>query len=488
MNKLNTTILLVFLSLFTTVFAQQGRFVGHWEGKLDAGIQKLTLIFHVRENGGVLTATMDSPDQKATGIPCQKIIINGDSVTIDMANLGIQFKGVLEDSLRLDGHFFQGGMDFPLLLTKTEHPTNTSKVETVVPHPQTPKPPFGYYSKEVVYKATLPSGLAIQYGATITMPDSAGHFPAVLLITGSGPQNRDGEIFGHKPFAVIADYLTKQGYLVMRVDDRGKGKTTGIFKNATTADFAQDVRNSLHYMRGLPQVDQKKVGLLGHSEGGIIAPMVAAEDHGIDFIILMAGPGIKIGKLMTLQNAAVNKTVPGDDSTRFYDSIKYAAIIDAALNYKDTAVVRHHIDLAVRKWINSFPATSPLHKNFSNEAVVKKMDDTYFNAFVVDPWFSYFLHLDPAVYLKKLHCKVLALNGTRDIQVIADPNLAGIKKALQQSGSPSFEVLKLEGLNHLFQKCQTCSVAEYGKLEQTIDPNALETIGAWLKKNVTGQK
>ncbi|MBA3829817.1 MAG: alpha/beta fold hydrolase [Taibaiella sp.] len=465
-------LLLVALCSFFIPAVAQNKYAGIWQGSISAGGKSVHLVFHIRSTDNKLTGTMDSPDQGVTGIACKAISEQDDSLYVDMTNMGIAYKGKLTDG-GIAGTWRQSGLVFPLELKKTDNPIELKR-------PQTPKQPYPYLSEDVLYENADKS---IQYGATITIPYGKGTYPAVLLITGSGPQNRDEELFGHKPFAVLADYLTRRGYIVMRVDDRGIGQTTGDMLNATTADFAKDVNRGIDYLKKRKEVNTKKIGLLGHSEGGLIAPMVASARKDVDFIILMAGPGVKITQLMEEQNAAILEGTDADGHVVMLYGKLYRGMENAILSAKDSTDARNRITLTFDSWKKSTPDSVVEKVGLNTEAArdeyVKLFVSTYNNK-----WFYYFLSTDPTRYLTKVTCKVLAINGSRDIQVLAKSNLAGIKESLLLAKNRNFTVQELPGLNHLFQECKTCRSTEYGVLEQTIAPKALEAIGNWMDKNV----
>lgn len=451
----------------------QTKFVGSWEGTIDVGAQ-LRLVFNITDNKGHLSGTMDSPDQKAVGIPCSKVTVRKDSLFVEIANIGGQYKGKRKDSVTIKGNWIQNGSKFPLELKRG----TTTMIRN---RPQEPKPPYPYNSEDVIYYNSDPS---IQFGATITIPKDTLRHPSLLLITGSGQENRDEELFGHKPFAVIADYLTRRGYVVLRVDDRGVGQTTGDVEHATSEDFAKDVTAGIDYLRTRPEVDTLHMGLLGHSEGGMIAPMVAGIRNDIQFIVLMAAPGVPITQLMEEQGSAVLKSMgTGTEAINKYVTL-YRALLKAVITAKDSADLRNNISDTVIHWIMVTPAdivmgTTGIHDDASREHFIDMFTSLYRNT-----WYRYFLAYDPQPYLKKLSCKVLALNGDKDIQVISKSNLEGIRQSLSQSKSKDYEIQELPGLNHLFQSCLNCTVMEYGELTETINPDVLKAIGEWLDKNV----
>lgn len=446
---------------------------GSWQGTLDVA-GGLRIVFHIKDNGNNgLIATADSPDQSAFGLKCDTTWVAAGLLTIEMHQLNASYTAKLVGDSALDGTFKQGA-EFPLVLKKT------TGAQVARKRPQEPKPPFPYKSEDVEYDN---ASRTLHYGATITIPEGKGPFPAALLITGSGPQNRDEEIMGHKTFAVLADALTRNGFVVLRVDDRGVGKSTGQFKDATSADFADDARASLQYLLSRPEVNKKKTGLIGHSEGGMIAPMLAASNKDIDFIILLAGPGIKIDSLMAEQNRAIfRQSAVSERSIDAYIAM-YRAAYKVILSASDTAGVGARIKNQLSQWA-SHTDSSVLKELKLNSPESR---DKIANAMVEDlqgKWYRYFMSFDPAPYLEALRCKVLALNGGKDIQVIPGSNLTGIESALKKSRSKTYTVKELPGLNHLFQTCKTCTVAEYGQLEETFSPVALEEINNWLNKNV----
>lgn len=446
---------------------------GSWQGTLNVA-GGLKIVFHIKDNGNNgLTATADSPDQSAFGLKCDTTWVAAGLLTIEMRQMNASFTAKLVGDSALDGTFKQGA-ELPLVLKRA------GAAPVVRKRPQEPQPPFPYKSEEVEYDNT---SLGLHYGATITIPPGKGPFPAVLLITGSGPQNRDEEITGHKPFAVLADALTRNGFVVLRVDDRGIGKSSGQFKDATSADFADDARTSLQYLLSRPEVNKKKTGLIGHSEGGMIAPMVAASSKDVDFIVLLAGPGIRIDSLMAEQNAAILRQA--GITTHAIDAYitMYKSACKAILSTNDSTATPIKVKGLIDQWAkNTDPAiltelglnAAESHEKIAN-GMVKELQGK---------WYRYFLAFDPAPYLKALHCKVLALNGGKDIQVVASSNLTGIESALKKSKSKIYTVKELPGLNHLFQTCKACTVAEYGQLEETFSPVALEEINNWLNKNV----
>ncbi|HEY2727832.1 MAG TPA: alpha/beta fold hydrolase, partial [Parafilimonas sp.] len=421
----------------------------------------------------------DSPDQNVSGIKCDNVEVNtgtNDTATLSftITKIKLSYTGKLINDSTLSGTFTQG-INVPLDL----HRTGVAYTAKNIIRPQTPKPPFPYKSQDVVY-----NGNGLQYGGTITIPQGDGKFPAVLLITGSGAQDRDETIFNHKPFAVIADALTRDGFVVLRVDDRGIGSSTGDFTTSTTADFVKDVNVSFDYLKSRPEVNDKTIGLLGHSEGAMIAPVVASQRKDVDFIVLLAAPGVKIIDLMTEQNAAVLRSTGVPDAAVENFKPVYKQVITAIINAPDSAAARLNTLQIVNDWYAKTD-TATLHVLGFDAPDSKEQYSKNMAAVFSSAWFRYFIQFDPQPYLSNLkNVKVLALNGSRDIQVLSQQNLPAVNAALKQGKTKNFETQELPGLNHLFQTCNKCTVQEYGELQETIAPVSLQTITNWLNKNV----
>ena len=469
-------ILLIVLICFSSVeaSAQNARNLeGRWKGIVRVG-SDIRLYFNFqRDSAGQWNASMDSPDQGAIGIPCSNLVMNNDSLSLDIPGAGAKYKGQWISDSAINGKWIQG-ISIVLNLKK-----NNDSV--ILNRPQTPKPPYPYTSEDLEYENQHKT---LHYGATLTTPLGNGPFPAVVLITGSGAQNRDEELVGHRPFAVIADYLSRHGVVVLRVDDRGVGKSSGNFDSANSADFAKDVSNSVDFLKTRQKVDLKKIGLIGHSEGGMIAPMVASQRKDIDFIILLAGPGEKIVDLMRDQNKAIlqSQGINKDAIASFAQF--YPIMVHSVIDAKDKAEARKNLKGALDDWKKSTPkshvlATTGISSDSTEQKFIGRTVEV-----MRGMWFSYFMKFDPAPYLEGLSCKVLALNGEKDIQVLPDPNLQGIEESLKKSKSKIFEVHKIPGLNHLFQDCKKCTIQEYGLLEETFSPAALDMIGNWIDRNV----
>lgn len=456
--------------IFTmSIIAQEKDLSGVWSGKLELpNTIKLTVVFNISMNSdGTFTSTLDSPDQGAKGIPTESTTVIGDSINISIPAIRGIYKGKIffEDN-KIEGKWYQGGMSLDLIVNKVD------KVEEVK-RPQEPKEPFPYNAEEVLFENEKDN---VTLAGTVTYPKEGNNFPAVVLITGSGGQNRNEELLGHKPFLVIADYLTRNGIAVLRFDDRGIAESTGNHESATSEDFAKDVLAAVEFLKERKEIDKSKIGLIGHSEGGLIAPIAAVNSNDVAFIILMAGPGIPGDSILVLQSELIQRAEGSPE-----DEIQ-----------KSLAVQRK-IYSAIKKIDDEKTLTESLNKIFIDE--LEKMTEeeksklgdpeVYKNMqmkILTSAWFKNFVKYNPIPTLEKVKCPVLAINGENDLQVPPKENLSAIETALKKAGNKNFETKLLPGLNHLFQTSSTGKVSEYGQIEETFSPMALETMLNWIKK------
>ncbi len=433
-----------------TAWAQD--MTGAWSAELNVQGTKLPLILHITENEGVLTSTLDSPKQGAKGLAIKETRFEDGQLTIDAPGLGLKYTGKLTGENTLEGTFSQGGMRLPLTFQRGD-----LTVSQELKRPQEPKSPYPYYTEEVTFKNEREGNLL---AGTLSAPDKNKAIPVLVMITGSGAQNRDEELFGHKPFLVIADHLAKQGIGTLRLDDRGVGDSEAGKVGATSEDFAGDISSAVNF---LSQKGYTHIGLIGHSEGGMIAPMVGGMNPKVKFMVLLAGPGIPITELMKLQTYEVSKAAGAPEV-----QARAAVEINDRLYRFINAYKGNELEAEVRAFIQK---EIPMMPEGQREATVQQ---------VANPWFRYFLAFDPDRYLSKVKVPVLALNGSLDVQVTSKENLEGIRTSLQRAGNTNFEVLEFEKLNHLFQTAQTGAVSEYSELEETIAPAVLSKIGAWV--------
>jgi pimeloyl-ACP methyl ester carboxylesterase len=446
---------------------------GFWEGKLrlTAGIE-LRLVLRVEKGkDGTLKAALASPDQGANNIPISMIELKGDALTFESKGIGAKYSGKkTKEGTGFDGQFTQGGLKLPLVLKKTD------KV-SVAPRPQTPKPPFPYRSEEVTYENKAGG---VKLAGTLTLPPGRGPFPAVIMITGSGAQDRDETIFAHRPFFVIADSLTRRGIAVLRVDDRGVGGSTGSGSDSTSEDFAGDALAGVAFLKGRNDIDPARIGLAGHSEGGIIAPMAASRSKDVAFIVLMAGTGLPGIDILKAQAELISRVEGASEAELKYSRDAQQRAIDIFLREKDEKVARTKLVAAMKEILAALPEAEKKALAESGGEVSEAMIDQFNNA-----WFRSFLAFDPRPTLQKVRCPVLAINGEKDLQVPSKENLAEIEKALKAGGNRDVKTVEFAGVNHLFQPCKTGSPSEYAKIETTIAPEVLKAIGDWIVEHTS---
>ncbi|GEP96752.1 alpha/beta hydrolase family protein [Chitinophaga cymbidii] len=338
--------------------------------------------------------------------------------------------------------------------------------------PQEPKPPFPYATEEVEFENTIDT---LTLAGTFSKPQGNGKFPAVILVTGSGPQNRNEEIMGHKPFLVLADQLTRNGIAVLRYDDRGVGNSTGTYSGASISDFARDAKTAFEYLLLRPDVDAKRIGLIGHSEGGQIGQIVAAEQPGLAFLVALAGPGVNGVDVMIAQTEAVNRSMGLPEKMVTHNVGIQRSLMELIAEETNDDMLRVKLLQrlqGVYAALDSNTKKMVKAETFVNSGVQKVMSKEFLSI----------IRHDPQHFYPKIKCPVLALNGTRDIQVIYDINLKGWENGLKQAGNNNITTRSFEGLNHLFQHCKACTVPEYGQLTETISPETLDVITAWVQQ------
>lgn len=444
--------------------AQTPDLTGRWFGTLDAGPAKLRLAFHFnKESTGAWKGTLDSLDQSVNGIPLGKVSFEGNQLSVEIPAVAGTYAANLTSTGQLEGKWTQGGASLPLSLVR-------SADAGVAKRPQEPKKPYPYNELEVTYENSLHK---LKLAGTLSLPKATGKMPAVILITGSGPQNRNEELMGHKPFLILSDHLTRKGIAVLRVDDRGIGGSTGTFSESTTLDFATDVLSGIDFLKTRPEIDPLRIGLIGHSEGGLIAPIVASQSKDVAFIVMLAGTGVNGEEILYEQGAAILKAsgaTPAAIRAKTADQKKMFAVLRAE---KDQDEARRQLEAFLMEEVAKLPEDQRLKAAGSLKAQLAQ---------ITSPWFRTFLTLDPAVFLRKVSCPVLAINGELDLQVLPTQNLPAIEKALRDGGNKDYTLERLPNLNHLFQTAKTGSPTEYASIEETISPAVLETIATWISQ------
>ncbi|PKP23865.1 MAG: alpha/beta hydrolase [Bacteroidetes bacterium HGW-Bacteroidetes-22] len=467
MKQLSRIFLLFVLTLSTLIAnAQSLKFSGSWSGKLNVKGSELTLVLNVSCKGDSVFSTLDSPDQGVRGIPVQSTIVTDIGMFLSVPRIRAEYKAKLAGDTMLVGNWSQGGMTFPLNLVRLS-------VSFSVNRPQEPKPPFLYKSEEVEFESKAPG---IKLAGTLTLPEGNGPFKAVVLVSGSGPQNRDEGLMMHKPFLVLSDFLTRQGIAVLRYDDRGIGKSGGVFSGSTTFDFADDAEGAVSYLLKRREIDSEKIGVIGHSEGGIIAPLVASRNKKVSFIVLLAAPGQKTTDMLNdqirLTGIASGAAIDQLDESLALNRMLFATLIecpdDSLAAVRMTAIAKEQIG----KWTSFSEADKK--KQLKEFPVMLRQ--------VINPWFRTFISWDPSENLQKTTCPVLAVNGTTDLQVPADKNLPIVEAALKKGGNNQVTVIRAEGLNHLFQHSVSGNPTEYGSIEETFSEEVMKQIAGWINR------
>ena len=431
---------------------------GTWTGVLKAGPVSLHMVLHFTQHpDGSWIGTLDSPDQGKFGIPIDRIEYRESILVATSNRLHGGFTGCYraqED--QFEGKWSQGLFKAALVLRRGEAP--------VAKRPQEPTPPFPYRVEEVSYA----SGIDTLFG-TLTIPEGHGPFPAVLLIPGSGRHDRDSTLFGHKPFKLWADILTRRGIAVLRVDDRGIGGSTLNHPEITSESNAQDAQAGVAYLRSRSDIDARGIGLLGHSEGGLIADMVAASDSAIAFIVLLAAPGLPGDQIIVQQVGKIAQAM-GQSPEKVQEGIaKQMAILEIVKGPDDVPTARRRLTALL---------TGFAMAEDERELVPGTIET------LLSPWYRFFVRTDPRKYLTNVRCPVLAVNGQADVQVEAEPNLAAIRSTLESNGNHAVTVLSEPHLNHLMQTAKTGLPTEYGELEGTVAPAVLEAVGSWIALEV----
>lgn len=457
-------IVLSWMSWIHSTVAQQ-TITGSWKGELDLGLQKLPLIFHFTPDGDEWKATMDSPSQQAKDIPVTKVLYNGLLLTLEIDVLQASFEGIFQADA-FQGQFKQGGLSLPLSLVKTD---GTYEEPVKLNRPQEPVGPFSYETIQTTF-INGPEKYALK--GTITKPLGQGPFPAVVLVTGSGPQNRDSEIFGHKSFWVMADYLTRKGIVVFLYDERGVGESEGVFKETTSSGFAQDARAAMERLRGYEFVEKTKIGMVGHSEGGLIAWMLGSEGGEIpDFLVTLAPPVVSIDELMAQQALDVI-IASGADVELAREQSEYNRQLYQVVKKEETS------ELA-KIAMNVFLESKGKEIGLEGEEL-KKHKEQQLAAYqqLLDPWFFAFIKTEPSELIKNINVPVWAGFGEKDVQVNAAINQRALEGLLELR--PENKIQTYPDLNHLFQQATTGAVSEYGEIEETFSPKVMEDIAAWI--------
>ncbi|HPF15569.1 MAG: alpha/beta fold hydrolase [Planctomycetes bacterium] len=451
-------------------FAQHlGDTTSYWSGVVELP-DKVRLEFSVALQSA--SGTISIPLQGAKEVPLDDVQVTDQAIHFAIAQAG----AVWELQVAEDGQTAQG-----VLKQGAEYNTTMKRLPggdavPVLKRPQEPHAPFPYASAEVQFN-NAQAGITL--AGTLTSPVGDGPFACVILVTGSGPQDRNESLMGHHPFLVLADHLTRAGFAVLRYDDRGVGQSKGDFSTATTDDFASDALAAVAYLRTDPKIDGQRIGILGHSEGGIIAPMCAAQSPDVAFIVMLAGTGIPGAELIPLQSKLISVADGAPLEEAEGQAQSSAQALQMVAKGAPQSEVREVVLRLLLEEIAADPTNAQL-KPEAREALAKPLVEEQL-AGLYSPWLHRFLGLDPKEALGKVHCPVLALGGSKDLQVPPAANFPAIQAALFAAGNSDFTLTVLPNLNHLFQTCGTGSPTEYGTIEETFAPVALDAITGWLR-------
>lgn len=451
--------LLVVSFFLVSVSSFGGDLVGSWRGDMRVGMSKLSMIINISDSLGVLKATMDVPIQGVKGDKINLIELKGDSLIFALTSLRVKYSGKI-DSDSIVGNFTQRGMSFSLTFKRV------AKGEDAYRKPQDPKKPYPYIYEDVTFKNRASN---ITLSGTLTYPHEGSNFPIVVLVSGSGPQNRDESLLGHRPFLVLSDYLTRRGIAVLRYDDRGVGQSEGIYNIATLSEFASDAASAIDYVYNRCEFDKKRVGILGHSEGGTIAFNLAArEGSKLNFIVSMAGMAVHGDTLMRSQRVAIlNKMGYTEEFIQKNEEM----IAQAKL------FIKRHGRVGNQTSLDSL-AMEFLPDSINSDKQFKSVFMTGVRQ-LSSPEIYSLMNCDPAAWLSKIECPVLALNGEKDLQVLADLNLENLKRLV----NANLTIKRYSNLNHLFQNCTTGLPVEYGQIDETISEEVLNDIASWILTN-----
>lgn len=431
-------IALLFIFLPLLLSAQQVE--GEWFGSVKIAGRDFRLQFNIAKSGDSLRAEMISLDQGARATEADVVEYEGDSLMIGINKINLRYSGIFGgDSIK--GTFSQGFLKVAMNLYREQRSAQTQR------RPQEPQEPYPYISEMVTFR----NG-DVTLAGTLTQPRGGEARAAAVLVTGSGAQNRDEEIMGHRPFLVAADYLTRNGIAVLRYDDRGTAQSTGDFARATTLDFAEDARAAVKFLsnRGF-----EKIGVIGHSEGGTIAPIVAVEEPELDYIVLLAGTGVRGDSIVLMQSDLIAAAMGANVIQRGMNRAVNRTIYNKVLAGESREQIAQYLQ-----------KTAMMPADRAEQTAAQ----------MTTSWYRTFLQYDPEPVLEKVTCRVLALNGEKDLQVPCKENLEAIERALVKGGNRDYKIVALPGLNHLFQQCDKGLPQEYGTIEQTIAPEVLEII------------
>jgi pimeloyl-ACP methyl ester carboxylesterase len=434
---------------------------GTWQGAIETGNMRMRLQLHLsHDEAGQLVASVDSLDQGIQGIPASRVSEKAGELKFEIPAFNAQYTGTLSTTKNeISGHWDQNNNLEALNFVRSNRVLDLRR-------PQTPAKPYPYIEEEISFAAGSEKGTL---AGTLTLPQGNGPFPAAILVGGSGPNDRDETIAGHKPFLLLADFLTRKGIAVFRYDKRGIAQSTGNFSGATIDDFTSDLQAAVAFAKSRKEVDAKRIGAIGHSEGGILAALAATGSSDLHWLVLLGTPATTGERTLLRQSELVSRA-GGLSEEQIARSLQF--------DRKAYQAVKEEKDLAaLQRRLQTLVAQSGLGESMPPEALQTQI------RLMTSPWFQQFLTFDPEPVLEQLTLPVLALSGDLDLQVDSVENVPLLRQAYEASGNKDFTIIEIEGVNHLFQKAQSGSPALYGAIEETIAPEVLTAIGNWVTKH-----
>lgn len=454
------------ISLPLMVAGQNESIIGSWEGTLPTHSKTIKIIATFSADSvGKIKGVVDSPEQGLSNLALDNVSFADNLLKFEFKAGGTIYEGKLTAD-EINGKWSQGGQSATVNFKRV---AKTPTPKTSAPNkPQTPQPPFPYKSEEIVFENKKAN---VKLAGTLTIPNSSRPVPAVILLTVAGPNDRDMSNGGHKHFAVLADFLTRQGIAVLRYDDRGVGKSTGDLFQSTISDFADDALAGIEFLKSRSEIDKQKIGLVGNSEGGAVAPLAATRSTDVAFVVMLAGPGITGAEIIKTQTQTLAKS----QGLSAKETAKILALGNKVFQILATEKDDEKAKVLLRKLAKENPITPVLGANLLGTNDLEAQIKLY-----VSPWYRYQISYDPKTVLAKVKCPILVMNGELDMIINAKQNLQSIQEVLSQNGNPDYTIIHLPRLNHIFQTAKTGSPTEYRTLEETFSPLALKTIANWI--------
>ncbi len=457
---------LLLVVMFATISSNAQNITGDWNGLINTGSLQERIVFHISRNSDSIEVTLDDPDHKSFGLTAQSVSFVNNMLSLSVQSYGMTFCGTANSSFDTITGILEYEKEKSILVL-----TRKKEAKCMAGRPQDPTD-FPYLREEVTFSNSKAN---IVLSGTLTLPTHKKPGKIVILISGSGPQNRDEEVFNQRSFLVWSDWLTKQGIGVLRYDDRGVGKSTGQFSEATSLDFADDVESAIDFLKSREDLKNVSIGLIGHSEGGMIAPIVASRNDNVDFIVMLAGPGIPIDQLLIRQveDIMILERVPENIIHLTVETFKKSLSYLKDNSFQNKEQVAEGLREILKAEYDKYPeGTEEKSKpEIKIDTEVKQLTNN---------WFRYFVSYIPSKFLESVTCPVLAMNGTLDCQVNYKSNLVAIQEALENADNKNVVIEPMEGLNHILQRAETGAVSEYGKIDETINPAALLKVSSWI--------